>query len=168
MLLAAAGLLLGVAQATAVDYVQAPPLSQVIKTSVQACGSFRELPVPMIAWGGDMATIYANGNADKTVAGSIFAKEGISARLYREDRFVSQVEDYLSCKTPFLRGTLGMIAMASDVINAKPATQPVVIYQLTWSEGGDVLIVGDSVKGPQDLAGKKIALQAYGPHGSSS
>jgi len=164
VLLAVALLLLGAAQATAVDYVQAPPLSQVIKTPVQACGQFRELPVPMIAWGGDMATIYANGNTEKTAQGSIFAKEGISARIYRKDRFVDQVEDYLACKTPFLRGTLGMIAMASDIINANPATQPVVIYQLTWSEGGDVLIVGDSVKSPQDLAGKKIALQAYGPH----
>lgn len=159
-----AALLLGAVQAKAVDYVPAPPLSQVVKTPVQACGQFRELPVPMIAWGGDMATIYANGNADKTVQGSLFAKEGISARLYREDRFVTQVEDYLSCKTPFLRGTLGMVAMASDVLNADPRTAPVAIYQETWSEGGDVLVVRDYIKSPKDLCGKTVAMQAYGPH----
>lgn len=150
--------------AHAVDYVAAPPLSQVIKTPVQACGSFRELPVPMITWGGDMATIYANGNTEKTAQGSIFAKEGISARIYREDRFVSQIEDYLACKTPFLRGTLGMVVMASDLLNADPRTAPVDIYKMTDSEGGDVLVVSESVKTPQDLNGKKIALQAYGPH----
>ncbi len=150
--------------AHAVDYVAAPPLSQVIKTPVQACGSFRELPVPMIAWGGDMATIYANGNTEKTAQGSIFQKEGLSVHLYRQDRFVTQVEDYLSCKTPFLRGTLGMVAMASDVLNADPRTRPVAIYQETWSEGGDVLVVRDYIKVPKDLCGKTVAMQAYGPH----
>jgi NMT1/THI5 like len=84
--------------------------------------------------------------------------------LYREDRLAKQLEDFLSCKTPFLRGTLGMVAQASDLLNADPRTKPVVIYQLTWSEGGDVLVVKDGIKEPKDLAGKKIVLQAYGPH----
>ena len=57
-----------------------------------------------------------------------------------------------------------MVAQANDVLNADPRTKPVVIYQLTWSEGGDVLVVKDGIKEPKDLAGKKIVLQAYGPH----
>ena len=150
--------------AQAVEYTTAHPLSSVITTSVQSCGQFLQLPVPVIAWGGDMGTVNANGNTEVTSPGSIFAKNNLLVKLYREDRLAKQVEDYLSCKTPFLRGTVGMIAMASDVLNADPRTKPVVIYQLTWSEGGDVLVVRDTIKEPKYLAGKKIALQAYGPH----
>jgi outer membrane protein OmpA-like peptidoglycan-associated protein len=111
-----------------------------------------------------MPTIYANGSTEATSPGSLFAKKNLSVKLYREDRLAKQVEDFLSCKTPFLRGTLGMIAQASDVLNADPRTKPVVIYQLTWSEGGDVLVVKDGIKEPKNIAGKKIVLQAYGPH----
>ena len=155
---------LGSGIAQAVDYVDAKPLSQVVKSGVQACGAIRPLPTPLIAWGGDMETILGNGNTEVTAKGSIFDKKGLSLKLYREDRLVKQVEDYLACKTPFLRGTVGMIVMASDVINADPRTKPVVISQLTWSEGGDVLVVRDNIKTPKDLCGKTVALQAYGPH----
>ncbi len=156
---------LGYGAAQAVDYVDAKPLSQLVKQSVQACGAIRgELRVPLIAWGGDMVTIYANGNAETTAKGSIFDKKGLALKLYREDRFPQQVADYLACRTPFLRGTVGMIALANDAINADPRTKPVVINQLTWSEGGDVLVVRDYIKTPKDLCGKTVALQASGPH----
>jgi outer membrane protein OmpA-like peptidoglycan-associated protein len=164
ILLTGLGLLLATSQADAVEYTTARPLSSAITTPVKDCAKFSQLPVPIIAWGGDMATIYANGSTEATAAGSLFARKNLSLTLYREDRLAKQVEDFLSCKTPFLRGTLGMIAQASDVLNADPRTKPVVIYQLTWSEGGDVLVVKDGIKEPKDLAGKKIVLQAYGPH----
>ncbi|MBI4068540.1 nitrate ABC transporter substrate-binding protein [Candidatus Kaiserbacteria bacterium] len=162
--LALLGLVMGLSGAQATEYVQAPPLSSVIKTPVAACNSFRELPVPVIAWGADEANIYANGNTPATASGSIFAQKGLSVRLYREDRLAKQVEDYLSCKTPLLRGTVGMLAQASDVLNADPRTAPVVIFQLSWSEGGDAVSVREGIKEPRDLAGKTVVLQAYGPH----
>ena len=64
ILLAGLGLLLAASRADAVDYTTAQPLSSVITTPVKDCGKFTELPVPMIAWGGDMATIYANGSTE--------------------------------------------------------------------------------------------------------
>jgi ABC-type nitrate/sulfonate/bicarbonate transport system substrate-binding protein/outer membrane protein OmpA-like peptidoglycan-associated protein len=164
ILLAGLGLLLVAIRADAVEYTTAHPLASAITTPVKDCGTFAQLPVPIIAWGGDMPTIYANGSTEATSPGSLFAKNSLSVKLYREDRLAKQIEDFLSCKTPFLRGTLGMVAQASDVLNADPRTRPVVIYQLTWSEGGDVLVVKDGIKEPKDLAGKKIVLQAYGPH----
>jgi len=39
-----------------------------------------------------------------------------------------------------------------------------VIYQLSWSAGGDALVVSSKIKKPSDLKGKTIAVQAYGPH----
>jgi outer membrane protein OmpA-like peptidoglycan-associated protein len=164
IVLAGAGLLLAASGAGAVEYTTAHPLASAITTPVKDCGKIAQLPVPIIAWGGDMPTIYANGSAEVTAPDSLFAKQNLSVKLYREDRLAKQIEDYRSCKTPFLRGTLGMVAQANDVLNADPRTKPVVIYQLTWSEGGDVLVVREGIKEPKDLAGKKIVLQAYGPH----
>ena len=152
----------GVTQA-AQQYIQSPPLSQVVKTQVGACSDKLPTEIPLITWGGDIATIHANGGAN-TKAGSVFANEGLSLTLVREDVFSRQVENYLSCKSPFLRGTMGMLSMAAGVTEQDPRTKMVVVYQMTWSAGGDALVVKAGIGKPADLKGKTIALQAYGPH----
>ena len=67
-------------------------------------------------------------------------KKASFSRLFREDVFPRQVEKYMSCETPYLRGTLGMINGAM-VTNRDARTKPVVIYQHTYSTGGDNLVV---------------------------
>ena len=60
---------------------------------------------------------------------------------------------------------MGMINAAAEVFKAA-GTDLVVIVQLTWSTGGDTMTVRPSVRTPNDLKGKTIALQLYGPaHG---
>jgi ABC-type nitrate/sulfonate/bicarbonate transport system substrate-binding protein/outer membrane protein OmpA-like peptidoglycan-associated protein len=122
------------------------------------------IKLPLITWGGDIATILANGDASKTRQGSIFAKAGLNFELVREDVFSNQVKAYMKGDTPYLRGTLGMINMASELLSADPRTKPVVVYQLTWSAGGDALAVNSKVRTAADLKGKTIGVQAYGPH----
>jgi outer membrane protein OmpA-like peptidoglycan-associated protein len=122
------------------------------------------LQVPIITWGGDMATILANGSAPRTAKGSIFGAKGLDLSLVREDKFPEQVASYLSGKSPYLRGTMGMLNMAAELLSRDPRTRPVVIYQLSWSAGGDALVVKPGIHSAKDLKGKTIALQAYGPH----
>lgn len=157
-----AGGLVGVS-AHAVQYVTSGPLSKSIATPVGAVGS-GPTQVPVITWGGDIATIFANGNGAKTTPNSIFGKQGLQLQLVREDVFSKQIEAYLSGRSPYLRGTLGMINMAAEVTSRDPRTKPVIIYQMTWSAGGDALVVGTGIKSVKDLKGKSIAVQAYGPH----
>jgi len=145
-------------------YVEAPPLATVLgKVQVKdvAAGPTQ---VPLITWGGDIATILANGNKASTAPGSVFAAEGLQLELVREDVFSKQIEAYLSGRSPYLRGTVGMINMAADVLERDPRTRPVVIHQLTWSAGGDALVVKPGIGSAKDLKGRTIALQAYGPH----
>ena len=118
--------------------------------------------VPFITWGGDVATFHANGGL-KTAGGSGFDKLGLDLELTPGDDFVAQVRDYVSGKSPFLRGTFRMLGQASGVLGADPRTKPVVILQLSWSNG-DHVVVRDSVKTLNDLGGKKIAVQQGGPH----
>jgi ABC-type nitrate/sulfonate/bicarbonate transport system substrate-binding protein/outer membrane protein OmpA-like peptidoglycan-associated protein len=143
---------------------QSPPLATQIKTGAGRVASGKTIRVPLITWGGDIATILANGSSAKTGSNSIFAQKGLSLELFRQDDFKKQVDAYVRGKTPFLRGTMGMINMAADVLNRDPSTKPVIIYQMTWSNGGDCLVVKPGINSAKDLKGKTIALQAYGPH----
>ena len=139
----------------------AAPVGDVQKTDV--------LQVPFIFWGGDVATFLANGDLKTkhddltTKSGSPFDALGLKLKLTPGDDFRGQVKDYLAGKTPFLRGTMSQIGQAAEVLNKDPRTQPVVFVQLTWSMG-DHLVARPEIKTLNDLKGKKIALQRYGPH----
>lgn len=150
-------------KAHAVQYVQPTPLAQAVQIPVGAVTT-GPLQVPIITWGGDIATIMANGSAAQTKPDSLFGKQKLQLRLVREDVFSKQLEAYLAGRSPFLRGTLGMINMAAEAAGRDARTKPVIIHQLTWSAGGDALVAGANVRTLADLRGKTIAVQAYGPH----
>ena len=84
-------------------------------------------------------------------------------KLFAENAFAKQVQDFVNVKTPLLRGTMGMINAGVEALGAA-GMDIVVVYQLTWSSGGDTLVVREGINGVNDLRGKKIALQIYGPH----
>lgn len=137
-----------------IDYLQAKPLKNSVKTNVRPVKS-GSLNVPLITWGGDIATIYADQKG-------IFKDEGLKVRLAAENNFSKQVEACLAGETPMIRGTMGMINAAAEAFKAK-GLDLVVVYQMTWSDGGDAMVVR-KVKRPRNLKNKTIALQLYGPH----
>lgn len=118
--------------------------------------------VPFITWGGDVATFHANGGL-KTTPSSVYGKAGLDLNLVPGDDFVQQVRDYMSGKSPYLRGTFRMCGMASEVLNSSPSTKPVMVLQLTYSQG-DHIVSRESIKTLNDLKGKKVCLQKGGPH----
>lgn len=120
------------------------------------------LQVPFIVWGGDVATFHANGGL-KTAADSIYGQQGLSLNLVPGDDFVQQVRDYLSGRSPLLRGTFRMMGMASEVIGSDPRTKGVVLFQMTWS-AGDHAVAREKLKTIRDLKGATICLQRGGPH----
>ncbi len=122
----------------------------------------QQLQVPFIVWGGDVATFHANGGL-KTTSDSIYGKQGLSLNLVPGDDFIQQVRDYMSGKSPFLRGTFRMMGMASEVIGSDPRTKGVVLFQLTWS-AGDHAVAREQIKTIKDLKGAKVCLQRGGPH----
>lgn len=146
------------------QFVDSPPLVDVIPAQVGELKKSDTIVLPLITWGGDIATILANGNSVKTLGDSVFGRGKLKFTLTRMDDFKRQVEAYMRGETPYLRGTMGMINMAAEALSRDPRTKPVVIYQLTWSAGGDCLVVKEEIKSVKDLKGKTIALQAYGPH----
>lgn len=137
------------------DLKKGVPLTQVVKGTLKPVKG-NGIKVPMITWGGDVATILAEQNG-------FFRNEGLDVSIFVENNFPEQVEKCLSGETPFLRGTMGMINAASEVFK-REGTELVVIYQMTWSTGGDALVVRKNISKPSKLKDKTIALQLYGPH----
>lgn len=146
------------------EFIQLKPLVDRIKTKVGNVKKTTPMRVPMITWGGDMVTILANGMSTRTQADSAMAKAGLDYEFILQDNFDKQLQDYLSGASPYLRCTIGMCNQALDLINKDPRTKPVVIYQLTWSRGGDTLVAKNNIMTVEQLKGKTIAIQAYGPH----
>lgn len=102
------------------------------KVPVKAVEGGDTIKMPFIIWGGDVVTFHANGGL-KTKGDSIYGKSGLKVELTPGDDFVQQVRDYLSGKSPFLRGTMRMMGMASEVIGKDPRTEGVMVLQMTWS-----------------------------------
>jgi outer membrane protein OmpA-like peptidoglycan-associated protein len=143
--------------------VQAGSFRQLVgSVKVQPVQAGKTLTVPFITWGGDMVTFYANGGL-KTKKGSLFDKQGLSMNLVPGDNFPKQVKDYLSGRSPLLRGTFRMIGMASEVIGSDPRTKGVMLMQMTWS-AGDHMVTRPAIKTVSDLKGKTVVLQQGGPH----
>ncbi len=136
--------------------------SLVGSVKVQDVAKGTTIQVPYITWGGDVATFLANGDL-KTKSGSTYQGMGLDIQLTAGDDFVGQVKNYVSGKSPFLRGTMHMLGLASEVIGSDPKTKPIVILQLSWS-AGDHIIARKGIKSLNDLKGKKIACQQGGPH----
>lgn len=136
--------------------------SLVGNTPVKAVAKTDVVQVPYITWGGDVATFFANGDL-KTQKGSLFDQSGLNVNLTAGDDFVGQVKDYMSGKSPMLRGTFRMLGQASEVIGSDPRTKPVIVLQLSWS-AGDHIVGREAIKSLNDLKGKKIACQQGGPH----
>lgn len=130
--------------------------------AVRPVASEKMITVPYITWGGDVATFLANGDL-KTQAGSLYQKSGLSVQLVAGDDFVGQVKNYLSGKSPWLRGTLHMLGQASEVLGSDTRTKPVILLQLSWS-AGDHIVARKELRNLNQLKGKKIACQQGGPH----
>lgn len=137
-----------------IEYLNVQPMTQVVQARVQPISSDRRIPT--ITWGGDVATILAEMKG-------VFKKEGLDVEVYTQNDFIKQVEDVLTGRTPYLRGTVGMINQANDVF-AGNGVKLRFIYQISWSNGDDTMVVRSNIRRPADLRGKTIALQRYGPH----
>ncbi|PCK08701.1 MAG: nitrate ABC transporter substrate-binding protein [Alteromonadaceae bacterium] len=159
-------LLLALSLAVPIVGAQAKDMTPVESRDLPSAKSMKSGPydLPIITWGGDIATIHCSGNQHITQDGSICKNEGLKFKLNREDVFENQLKKYISGSTPYLRGTMSMINMAAAAVKGNDDLTPVVFYQLTWSAGGDALVTKRDIKKVADLCGKTIVLNADGPH----
>src|ERR1700722_19380666 len=117
------------------------------------------LRVPLITWAADGVTVSANGGLALNPNSSLARAVKMPVQLDLVDDFDEQVKNYITGKSPFLRGTVGMIALAAEALtNIDRGLEPVVIVQLSWSTGADGFVAKD-IKTLAELKGKTIVLQ---------
>lgn len=122
------------------------------------------LRVPIITWAADGVTVSANGGLAPNPNSSLARAVKMPVQLELVDDFDEQVKNYVAGKTPFLRGTVGMISLAAEALTGlNRGLEPVVIVQLSWSTGADGFVAKD-IKTLGELKGKTIILQQNGPH----
>lgn len=136
-----------------VEYLTAKPMSQFVTAEKGDVSTSNGIKLPVITWGADVKTKLAEMNG-------IFKDEGLNVSLYLENDLAKQANDCISGKTPFIRGTMGMVCDAADALEAR-GLEMVVIYQLSWSVGGDAMVAREG-KTLKNI--RTVALQIGGPH----
>lgn len=131
------------------------------------------IQLPLILWGGDLPFLMANGGVE-TKPDSIYGKMGLKIKIVHGDDPIQQTRDYISGKSPFLRMTMRMTGLASELLNSDLKTKPVMVLQQTFSAGDHIVFREDEsniengkIKNPTQLTGlkgTKGCLQAEGPH----
>lgn len=137
-------------------------LAETVTDPVRDCAAGWNENMPLIAWGADGVVAYANGSSLDNDGGPL-GEAGLPLSLSVVDSFEQQLKSYLACETPYLRGTLGMLAAAAPVTEFDPRTEQIVFFKHSFS-AGDGIVAGEGIAQITDLAGKKIAIQANGPH----
>ncbi|MEM1233485.1 MAG: ABC transporter substrate-binding protein [Pseudomonadota bacterium] len=137
-------------------------LAEVVTDPVRDCVAGWNENMPLIAWGADGIVAWANGGALEN-EGGLLGDAGLPLSLSVEDSFEVQLRNYLSCDTPYLRGTLGMLAAAAPVTEFDARTEQIVFFKHSFS-AGDGIVAAEGIARIGDLAGKRIAIQANGPH----
>ncbi|XOZ32369.1 hypothetical protein ACMDCT_09125 [Halomonadaceae bacterium KBTZ08] len=148
----------------AVEFITPQPLVDSVDTAVKSCRQADQLRVPMRTSGMDLVPLYANDYALETPEGSLFARNDLDVKLHLENDIRAQLDAYLSCDVPIMRGSQSMLNAVADITEADARTQMVGIYQHGFSNGADALVTRESIESVTDLSGARIAIQAHGPH----
>jgi NitT/TauT family transport system substrate-binding protein len=114
-------------------------------------------------WAGWLPVIAANGGT-KPNADSIFAKKyGFRVQMDLMDDPVAARDAFAAGKVHTLWGTVDMIVLMAPELVKDSRTAPRVVQQIDWSNGGDGIVVRNTIKSVADLRGKSIALAQNSP-----
>jgi len=114
-------------------------------------------------WAGWLPVIAANGGT-KPNADSVFAKKyGFRVQMDLMDDPVAARDAFAASKVHTLCRTADMIVLMAPELVRDSRTAPRVVQQIDWSNGGDGIVVRNTVRTVSDLRGKSIALAQNSP-----
>ncbi|HVV81861.1 MAG TPA: phosphate ABC transporter substrate-binding/OmpA family protein [Kofleriaceae bacterium] len=129
----------------------------------KALGKDRVVKFAINVWAGWAPIIYANeGFAAKKEWTD--AKGGkFKVELVLADKPVDMRNAFAAGETHIGWATVDMLPLMVDGLKADPRTMPRVFQQIDWSNGGDGIVVRDTIKNVAGLKGQKIALAQNSP-----
>ena len=138
------------------EFLEAKPLAQRIKTVPYTPYTAKLWKMPTITWCGDGGSGYADRE-------DYFNKAGLQVELFNQNVLAEQVLCLLKGECVAIRGEMGMVVAAADALSTV-GVELVVAVQLTWSNGGDALVVLENIESASDLKGTEIPINLDGPH----
>jgi NitT/TauT family transport system substrate-binding protein len=145
------------------NYVPAAKLPEVKGISNYSAMSDRTVRFAINVWAGWGPIIYANngfkaGKLWKSPAGKDFKVE-----LVLIDDPVAMRDAYAAGNIQVGWATLDMVPLFMEGLRKDSRVMPRIFQQVDWSNGGDGIVVRDSVKTIADLRGKTVALAQNSP-----
>ncbi len=114
-------------------------------------------------WSGWLPVIAAN-HGMKPNADSIFAKKyGFKVEMLLMDDPVAARDAFAAGKVHTLWGTADMMVLMAPELVKDSRTAPRVVQQIDWSNGGDGIVVRNTIKSVSDLKGRTVTLAQNSP-----
>ncbi len=154
----------GVTTAKSYEYAPSEKLPPVPGTSdFKAIGKDRVVKFAINVWAGWAPIIYANQGFKpkkewKDAKGGSFKIE-----LVLIDNPIQMRNAFAAGEVHIGWATVDMLPLLVEGLKKDPRTMPRVFHQVDWSNGGDGIVVRDTIKTISDLRGKKIVLAENSP-----
>jgi NitT/TauT family transport system substrate-binding protein len=135
---------------------------------VKGAASYRAMKdntvvVGLNVWAGWAPIFLANGGTAPN-RDSLFAKKyGFKLDIKIIDSPSASIQAFASGDVHVTAWTLDMIPLFYEQLRADSRALPRAFLQVDWSNGGDGLVVRESIDSVADLKGKKIALAQHSP-----
>src|SRR5215470_6453937 len=114
-------------------------------------------------WAGWLPVIAAN-HGTKPNPDSVFAKKyGFQVEMVLMDDPVVARDAFASGEVHTLWGTVDMMTLFAPELSRDSRTSPRVVQQIDFSNGGDGIVVRNTIKSVSDLKGKTITLAQNSP-----
>lgn len=114
-------------------------------------------------WAGWAPIFLANNGTEPTTDSLFYKKYGIKLAIKIIDSPAASIQAFASGDIHATAWTLDMIPLFYEQLKQDSRALPRAFLQVDWSNGGDGLVVRESIKTIADLKGKKIALAQHSP-----
>lgn len=118
---------------------------------------------PINIWVGWLPIIAANHGHKPNTDSIFYKKYGFMLNITLIDDPVAARNAFAAGKSHVLWGTLDMMTLFAPELMKDSRTAPRIYQQIDWSNGGDGIVVRDSIKSVQDLKGKTIVYAQNSP-----
>lgn len=114
-------------------------------------------------WAGWLPIIAANRGTEPNDESIFYKKYGFRVQMVLMDDPVTARDAYVAGDVHTLWGTVDMITLFAGGLTRDSRTAPRIVQQIDWSNGGDGIVVRDTIKTISQLKGKTIAFAPNAP-----
>ena len=153
----------GVTTVKEYNYVPAARLPEVKGVSNYAALEDRTVKMALNVWAGWAPIVYANGGAQPGKLWKTPSGEPFKVELVLLDDPVAMRDAFAAGEVHTGWATVDMLPILVQGLRKDSRVMPRVFQQIDWSNGGDGIVVRDTIKTASDLRGKEVVLAQNSP-----